>query len=363
MSRVCAHHRGLFVACLVLLVGCTEPRFTGLESDAGGELCRDAACEVRSDAARDAAASRDARLLSEPEGGSVAQLEEDGSVEPPLAADASLSPSGDGGTASERARELLIGKYAVRARFYARDLLTGASSLAQEITWLADVDTGANGALQLLAKTCDDHAVNTGGPLQPIRATLLFPDKVAVRRFELVVADESFSTIGEPLLIGYTESVAACDGKAGQTIVGPSGSCVCAPTSGRPPVRANDCRVYDSDEDGHPGYSVELTGGIMRTDYVRHRDMSQMVNGKISADKKHTAIYRFNHDHYTLECGGSATCGVSEYEPCLQDQSDVLFAPLDPLMPSGAEWTCAEILRKSAASELFPLTPLARACN
>jgi hypothetical protein len=113
--------------------------------------------------------------------------------------------------------------------------------------------------------------------------------------------------------------------------------------------------------DGHPGYSVRLTGGLDRTDFVRHRDSSQMIMGKISAQKKHTAIYQYNHDHFTLDC--TAVCPVTEYEPCLLEESQVLFEPVKPQLPSGAEWTCAEVMRRSVTGEFFMLTSLARSCN
>lgn len=353
----------LLAAALASLSACTVAQFArgdgGEPSECGAAPC-DAHVPAPTDDPEDddaGAAPHDEASMPGPGDAGVADIHADGDASGPVEGD-------DGAVAepSERSpRELLEGRYALRARFYGKDVATGTQYLSQQLIWLAKVREGDDGGLELLAEVCEDRGEGTGlFVTQKISAILVHPKHVAVRRFILDLENDSFSTRGNPFLIGYREQVPECKDQPGASIVTSEGACVC-PTSSQPPTRPNDCRVYDSDMDGNPGYAVELTGGINRVDHVRHKDQSQLKNGKVAPDRHHTATYSYNHDHYTLECG-QRDCPTSEYKPCLPEESRVLFYPIDDLVPNGPEWTCEEVLQRSETGDFFPLTPLARDC-
>lgn len=358
----------LLATALASLAACTAPQFApedgGEQFSCGVARCDDDLVELPADASGpvDTSGRADAADVTHDADASSGAPADAGTLEE---GDASGGSEGEAGVVVGQTelspRELLKGKYAVRARFYGKDVATGTQYLSQQLIWLAEVRDSEDGGLELLARVCEDRGEGTGlFVTQKISAIMRHPEHVAVRRFTIDLEGDTFGTRSEPFLIGYKEPPAECQGQRGESLVTSEGTCVC-PTSTQPPTRVNDCRVYDSDKDGNPGYAVELTGGINRVDHVRHKDQSQLKNGKVASDQHHTATYSYNHDHYTLDCG-QRDCPTSEYQPCLLEESQALFYPLDELAPNGSDWTCDEVLERSETGEFFPLTPLARNC-
>ncbi|MDB4973533.1 MAG: hypothetical protein JWN48_1874 [Myxococcaceae bacterium] len=262
------------------------------------------------------------------------------------------------------AAELLIGRYAVRGRYHARQPSAGLFKQSEQVLMLADVTRTSAGELQLQTQVCEQYSVSTTGITPEISGRIVYPEYLPLRTYTLVLEGGTFRTEGPALEIGY-ESASPAGCAPGATIAGrtdqpwlPGGKCKC-PASVAPPTSTEDCRVIDSDRDNHPGMTVRFSGIVDRTDFVRRRVGNQLVSGSIAADARHTAQYQSDTQNYVLECAGTG-CGMSDpFVDCPPSQNRVLFSPLAKLAPSGFPYTCADVLREVEAGEHFPSDPLA----
>jgi hypothetical protein len=255
------------------------------------------------------------------------------------------------------------GNYAIRARFYAIEANSGLAGLAQEIIMLGQAARDADsGELMLRVRSCEDHATGGGGPLST-DARMVAPERYPARVYTLQVTGDTFQTAGPPALAGFTaEPATPCS--AGARVPAPpeqswrkDHQCTC-PRDNSTPTTADDCRVIDSDGDGQPGFTVRWSGAVKREIYAARRDLSQMASGKIHADGHHTANYTWNHEHSTLACSSGTCADGLAYRPCVPSvPNPVSFAPLGQLAPSGAAWSCSELMQQ--VGSLFPSDPLA----
>ncbi|HEX5659114.1 MAG TPA: hypothetical protein VFX59_18095 [Polyangiales bacterium] len=233
------------------------------------------------------------------------------------------------------------GKYAVLVRFFGNATTAGSGSFAEEFVMLADVARVNNG-LQMSWKTC---AYN-GQALVPLFPPLdyggvdvsNFPE----RTLQLVLNGNTFSTLGNPSLIGY-EELTNCP--AGSTQSHPErpwlagGTCQC-PTSSLLPTLPNDCRVTDIDGDGLPGFTVGWKGGTENRSYSRIKDSSQLVNGLIAQNGEHRANLLPSYENYQLGCDREP-CSRYPVQVCAPEKNPARFLPLED-----KEWSCADVVKE-----------------
>jgi hypothetical protein len=256
------------------------------------------------------------------------------------------------------------GNYVVHARYYGIDRSTTAITYAEEIVMLARVARSAQDETTLHVQFCDGRAV-TGTSSVTATGRLIAFERYPARTYSVQKVGNLFQTAGLPALAGFSaRDAAGCP--AGMRVAAPAtqtwqndGLCTC-PSDDAPPTSVDDCRVTDSDGDGHPGFTVRWTGAAARDTYAVRRDLSQPTNIALSPDGHHTATYAWRDEHVTLQCT-SGTCSSSVnlgYRPCATSVvNPARFAPLNELAPSGAPWTCMEMLQQT--STLFPEQPLA----
>jgi hypothetical protein len=268
-------------------------------------------------------------------------------------------PVRDAGMVAPSAAELLVGRYALRIRYHARQPAPGLFKQSEEAVLLADVEQ-TGGGLQLRTQLCEQHSVSPSTIGADVRARISFPELVPVRTWALTLeVDGTFHAEGPALEIGYGPAPAAC--APGASIASGAAwlsgaSCTC-PGAEALPASSADCRVIDSDLDRNPGMTVRFSGLVERTDFVCRRDASQLVKGSISSDKSHTAQYDTQIENQVLVCEG-AGCGSSDFIDCAPAQNRVQFSPLDARASSGFPYTCADVLREVEAGKHFTPDPL-----
>jgi len=312
---------------LALCVACAVPNYPSSED--GGELL-----PVGS---RDAGSSRPDAADASP---------------PMTSPDAANAISDDASTAVEDAAAALadaalsttpeafpLGQYAVLTRFYGTSAATGGGWFGEEALALAEVRRAGNG-LSMTLQTCA-YRGRLVVPLFPlIDYTVLKPETFPARTLQLVIRGNTFSTLGEPSLIGYQELT---DCPAGSTQSHPdrpwlaSGRCSC-PSSNLPPTSPSDCRVIDSDSDNEPGVTVQFNGGAENFAHSRMRDSSQLMFGVIAPDGHHSAQFAANFDNYQLSCAREP-CSRGSAQVCPIAQNPVRFLPLE-----ARAWTCSEVV-------------------
>jgi hypothetical protein len=253
------------------------------------------------------------------------------------------SPGEDAAITTTTPEAFPVGKYAVLARFYGTSGTAGTGWFAEETMVLADVQHVGNG-LQMSWKTCG-YGGRANVPLFPwidyaaTAAEAAFP----VRTLQLAVNGNTFQAFGEPTLIGY-QDIAAKDCPAGSTQSHPErpwlpgGTCNCPDSATLLPTLPNDCRVTDTDGDNQPGITVQWTGGTENYSRSRIKDSSQLQNGVIAADGRHTAQLAANFDNYQLACD-RPPCSRYGVLVCPTTFNPVRFEPLED-----KEWTCAQVL-------------------
>lgn len=289
---------------------------------------------------------------------------EDASVGDATMREASVSDAGprDGGmppVTPPTGAELLLGRYAVRVRYHARQPSPGLFKQSEEAILLADIERSGS-ALQLRMQLCEQHSVSPSTIGADVDARISYPEYVPVRTFTLLLDDDgTFHSEGPPLEIGYGPAPSSCT--PGASIAAdkpwlPNGRCTC-PSDDEPPTSSTDCRVIDSDRDMNPGMTVRFSGLVDRTDFVRRREASQLVRGSIANDRKHTAQYDANVQNRVLACDGSG-CGPADFVNCAPGQNRVLFSHLDERASSGFPYTCADVLREVEAGKHFTPDPL-----
>jgi hypothetical protein len=236
----------------------------------------------------------------------------------------------------------------VRIRFYGADV-SNFLKYAQEIVALAEFKETAENELELALDWCDDHAVTVGGPTRT-EARMLYPLLYPRRVHTVEVQGDTFEAFSPPVNAGWMTQGCAVGGTVASDAPWVSGSCSCVSATGTP-TSPGDCRVIDSDNDEHPGFTVRWTGGIEVDNYVARTDLSQIKLGKIDAVKKrHEAQYFWSHDHRPLTCA-SASCTEPPPSRKCQNAASVdkaLFAPVER-----ADFNCDAVLKKRNAGLLF----------
>jgi hypothetical protein len=309
----------LFVAALALGVACSDPSYSVSEREGGSPPLKEA---------RDGGTTQT--------GDAVAQVTVDAASQ--NAGEDATTPTTTTATAAFR-----VGKYAVLARFYGTSGTSNTGWFAEEMTVLAEVQRVGDG-LQMIWKTCAyDGRVNV--PLFPwidyaaTNAEAAFP----VRTLQLVLNGNTFQTLGGTSLIGYQE-ITQADCPVGSTQSHPErpwlpgGACTCPDSSTLLPTSPYDCRVTDTDGDDQPGITVQWTGGTENYSRSRIKDTSQLQNGTIDRDGRHSAQLAANYDNYQLACDrppcsryGAVVCPIAD--------NPVRFEPLADSVAS-----CAEVL-------------------
>jgi hypothetical protein len=365
--------RARFVSCCVGLIGvlaegCTEPAY-GSEVDSGRPLeagatpqARDSGKSPRNDGSSQPA-ERDAGVGAETVFTPMGQPDDAGAFEPDQAdgaADIDKSEAGPVASNLSPSAQQLVGRYAMRRRFFGRSTASSVVGTYVEDT-LAKIDITAEGADKLLLRynQCSSITNVRSLVLAPLVMRPLRPELYPERVLEVKVDGDSFHTIGEPHTIGYVRaSPAGCS--VGAKLPSPEkqwvagGSCTCSdPVT--PPTRDDDCRVVDNDRDGNPGFTSQLVGGGLAPSeqYSRIKELSQYVRGAIdtSPAKKHSARYQVERDELGFKCqGGCPSWGV---QGCTEEHNTVFFEPIPARNEAGEEFDCADIVKAAEARELL----------
>jgi hypothetical protein len=358
-------------ATLLTVGACSEPRFQ--HDDAGGSL---AVCDAECDAGRDvpvgapdldSGATYDAG--SGARDGRTALPSADADLgSPPMPAQdgaQALGASGTSGDAGLPDQELwkrqLEGSYVLRYRSYAREQTLGGLAVVASVQHsLATIAVDDAGSVTLTTRLCDDRGELT----VPVAKTFIRaanPTSQPPRTFRLLYEDGTFRTEGEPSFVGYNEAVpAGCN--AGGKLPPRSDQpwirtqCDC-PSSDLPPTSPSDCRLTDSDGDGHPGYTLQLSGFVQGQDYCRLRDASQLVAGRIMQNGRHTATLVRITDFFQIACEGNS-CTRANGETCPGVMNVAEFVRL-PATISSSEDACAEVMAQVNAGVYYSDNPLA----
>ena len=218
----------------------------------------------------------------------------------------------------------------------------------------------AKASLLLDTRLCQDRTdISVAGG--PITTAILYPGLWPVRTYALHYAQGRFYTTSDaPLRVGFDPAPPAACTPGGtlprrlEQVWNSDGTCVC-PGSDALPTSASDCRVNDSDKDGRPGWTTQLTGptGVTLESAVM-QDASQYVNGTVASDGKHTAQYVSADTYFALACdSGSSGCSNGASSVCPPAQQPVWFVPL-AARAVGDAWTCDQVKAALKAGELFP---------
>ena len=354
-------------ASLLISAACSEPRFHG---DDGGSKSAPCGIDCGDTGGEPVDASdRDAKVMMIPaEGGGAgrdAGLSADAMAIPDLDDGGALpdanAPAADaGGREVEAWKRQLEGRYVLRYRSYAREQTLGGLAVVASVQHsLATIAVDESGEATLTTQLCDDRGELTVAFAKTyIRASR--PEKQPPRTFRLLYQDGAFQTIGDPSIIGYSEA-APLDCAPGRKLPARSDQpwlrtqCDC-PTSELPPTSVTDCRLTDSDEDGHPGYTLQLSGFVQGQDYCRVRDASQLVNGQIAPNGRHSATLMRITDFFQLACEGNG-CTRANGEACPGVMNVAEFAPLTPA-GGAAPASCSEVMRQVGAGVYYSDNPL-----
>jgi hypothetical protein len=345
---------GALLCALGLVSGCTSPSYGSPEGDDAGARGNDA--RVPPDSATDPEVGC-VGAACKPDAGQDASAPELGPV-----TDASVTFAPDAQADGKPAWvAALVGTYAVRTRFYGREQPTKLTPFTHELVHLIEATyDAASGRVTMDAALCEDHGDIMTTPIASVRA--LYPDKVAHRQFNVVYQDGFFSTVAPPLLTGWHADVpdacktgATAPRQPDQTYLTAS-TCAC-PKSDVPPTAENDCRITDSDGDGAPGQTIQVSGAFDDKNYVRVKDFSQFTRGVIASNGRHVAQFLRNEDFYVLECAGGGPCPRNSLDFC--PVTEVLFEPLTTSPASGGPFTCDDVRTQKDACTLFGgCTPL-----
>ncbi|MBU1239038.1 hypothetical protein KKF84_19790 [Myxococcota bacterium] len=112
------------------------------------------------------------------------------------------------------------------------------------------------------------------------------------------------------------------------------------------PTEASDPRVFDQDEDGHPGLTVRMTGMLTGELYIISREWTHLTSG-IASTEGFTGLVDWEGSQITLgastEILNTTPESVTHADPSL---SNFMYVPVETSM------TCAEIIAQKAV--LFP---------
>jgi hypothetical protein len=261
----------------------------------------------------------------------------------------------DASAVATNPRELLLGRYAAVARFRAYDTPRELGSFVETIVALADFEPTAGEGVQLRWQVCSHFHEISSLVLAPITGRVRSPERLPARVFDVAVAGDRFDTSADPLPIGYEElSADVCPPGTKQSHPErswlPDGQCSCPTTAGLP-MRADDCRIVDTDRDGLPATTVDYSGATQSVALVRSRDASQVIAGQIRSDRRHRATYAVTVDAYQLSCS-SGPCTRRSVQTCPAPASPVRFLPLEA-RADGEPWSCVDVVRDVYDRGLF----------
>jgi len=353
-----------FVFLLMLGMSCADPSYREPDAHLPIVVGEDASTPTMSKRDAQDDGPRDARVESAPDA-QLAQLPD--AVPTP---DAQVASIPDAATPNDAMSMPLphddagdawwarLGKtYALRIRFFGRDRALGdAAGFKHEIIMLAQVSVGEQGHVAMQTQRCSDHGVVTGPGGRTDSFHWLFPEKLPIEHFELVLRDGKVQTEAAPRTIGY-EAALPSGCKPGDKL--PSrpdqawlsgGTCRCGTEP--LPTFANDCRVTDADGDKSPGFSVRHMGINEGVEGARAKDSSQIVDGVLSPDGRIRGSFIENYDFLGLTCGTSA-CIHNDILVCPLALNPVQFEPLPDTSAAGVAWDCPAILEQVEAGRFF----------
>lgn len=379
---------GTCYALRVILPGRLRNQAHGARCILGGLLLGAAACSTpfyESDEGGDSsgrcvsdACDGDAEVADPPDGGlpreeadSTPPRTEQDDASAAMDASSEREPEGgapDGGFADERDGsssgawpEDILGTYAVHIRFYSYlESVIGRAALLHEVVYLAQIADEADGRVFMEATRCRDYG-RSRLPSVSQEFVWRWPERLPAERFEVAYIEGEFRTEAQPRAIGYRpEAAAECSSNLtlpaypDQTWL--RSTCQCG--NGGLPTSIDDCQVSDPDGDDLPGFTVDVRGDVTSGEnYARTKDATQIVHGKLSSSRRHTAKFVENYDYLVMDCKRTASfdCGVAggRVEPCPFELNPVSFEPLSPQAPDGAEWTCATVLEQMESGRLF----------
>jgi hypothetical protein len=315
------------VACaLIALSACDPPRYDVEDADSGPALPGD-----------DDASERDA--------GSSTQGARD--------ADSAAS---DGGSPAEPSVTLPSWASAVEGRYAAQVFMfgdNGVSLTSIKLRMLVDVEKSGD-RLTMRTLLCESIATSHIGAVRVIA-----PETLAPRGHRMLFAERTFATEALDVAQGFDphrqpgcqNGEASAPASPGQRwIVG--GRCQCA-SDDLP--KASDCRVLDSDEDGLPGYSLQLDGasGVRDTKiYGISVDSSRFVDMERRDDG--TLIGRYAGAFTALQYGTDPRSSADLSGPirsCDPAAASAELTPLTNVPEPPAGWSCDTL--RMRATELF----------
>jgi len=367
------------LSCLVLALfaSCAAPSY----GETGDDACRGALCDeargFRNDAAVVDTGLAPSRPPARPNDGSDARAPDAPSADaaPGWATDdagSDAAPDGqppiqmtEPGPSSPGTPEsgFAVGSYVVHARYYGVETSSGFS-YAEDNVMLGRVARDPRGGLTLAVQNCANYSNAASGTGLGTTARIVKLERYPERLFSLQVTGDVFQTTGPPTRAGYAQLKAGtCPVGTAVPVMEPApswqsdGTCTCV-SDDAPPSGVDDCRVIDSDGDGNPGFTVHWSGAVTRDLFSVRRDNSQLIEGKVSPNGHHSATFLPRHEHVTLQAATGSTAPATglAIRPCVSSVNNpVRFAPLGERSPSGAEWTCAEMLQQTASLFVEPL--------
>jgi hypothetical protein len=236
----------------------------------------------------------------------------------------------------------LLGQFAVQVFSFSFD---AEFSTRRHRLFVTIAPVGAD--YEMTATLCEHSATNSA-----LTVRVAEPSKLPPMRHKLLFQSSSFST--EPLdtAIGFhAELPPECQGKLGQAVSVTGRTCRCL--SDVLPQVEDDCRVFDPDSDGLPGYSLLAKAFALPESrlYGVTVNRSKFVHGAPRVGGGFVAQQESSEASVQFACQPSCLNLTGTLPSCAPEQSEVTFVLLDPReVPSG--WTCAAILDR--AGKLFP---------
>jgi hypothetical protein len=106
------------------------------------------------------------------------------------------------------------------------------------------------------------------------------------------------------------------------------------------PSGPDDPRVYDQDNDGNPGLTVEVSGIVSGQTYIIQRDISSMEGFVLSQDRAE-GLVSFTAEFIAVGATSAILMQMNDYQTWtdpVAENSYVIFQRIDP------SWTCADIM-------------------
>lgn len=366
---------------LVMAVGCSEPQFARVDEDGSmpdpamepetsdhdpmvvpdppdaevgsRDTHVDAGAEAGVSAPRGPSAQLDAGFAGARD---AAVLGPDARTPPAAAREDAGSPAVQPGNPLPAWTSQLAGDYAIEGYTFSEDLRV---VIRWRVLWLAHIARVGDGYEAQLT-LCDVSAASAGGTSSGASKLSDAPPR---RHTIDITGDRMFDVRPIEVAQGYEERTPdICEGKLGMMVAkqpfqtwieGPQ--CRCSVEA--LPRSADDCRVTDPDEDGRAGITgVASALGSKFTMWGVSAVRSGLVQGRIGAERKHTALYQVNESFQRFGCEGGAICNLqSAAVDCTTEHHPVRFAPIDAIARPPAGWSCATMMER--VDTLFPGPP------